>query len=40
MREALPSLLNAWKQNIIVRMRKDWREYIGGVVRGKVAVPF
>ena len=40
MREALPSLLNAWKQNIIVRMRKDWRAYIGGVVRGKVAVPF
>ena len=40
MREALPSLLNAWKQNIIVPMRKEWRAYIGNVVRGKVSVPF
>ena len=40
MREALPSLLNAWKQNIIVPMRKDWRKYVGEVVRGKVKVPF
>jgi len=40
MREALPSLLNAWKQNIVVPMRKDWRKYVGEVVRGKVKVPF
>ena len=40
MRDALPSLLNAWKQNIIVPMRKDWRKYVGEVVRGKVKVPF
>lgn len=32
----LPQLLNAWKQNVIVRMRKDYQLFLRGVLRSRM----
>jgi uncharacterized membrane-anchored protein len=38
--EALPALLKAWKEGLIVRLREDWRQYLLEVAAGGALSPF
>ena len=38
--EALPALLKAWKEGLIVRLREDWKQYLREVAAGGALSPF
>jgi hypothetical protein len=38
--EALPALLTAWKEGVIVRLKDDWKRYLREVATGGTLAPF
>jgi hypothetical protein len=38
--EALPALLAAWKEGVIVRLKDDWKRYLREVATTGTLAPF